>query len=211
MGTTEFRWNGPALVSSGNGGLALATATPRKAIDAATSRLMPARSSRALGFTNRSHYHSFTRIEDGVRQDFAIGDVVTFSKDAARQITQSWLRSDHLPLPSMSASSKSTKSRGKGKRKMKMEGEVKEAPVEDARATIDDGLEFGAMVGVIIDLFDDEENDMRVKVHWLIRPLYLFSTWQLGELEALLETRDLSLHDVRLLLLMSLSVPSRKT
>lgn len=60
---------------------------------------------------------------------------------------------------------RSTKGKGKGKMAQREE--------ENDDWIVDDGLQDSVKFGVIIDLFEDEMENMRVAIHWLARPRLL--------------------------------------
>lgn len=152
------------------------TSSPRKSLTSTNST--PLRSSRAKGLVNLSHYESIERTvteTDGTTtsEEFSIGDAVFLDPQAAKRV-------GHQPLLIGFKSAKSpSKKSAKGKSKS-----------NDAREAIDDGLNENAMIGLIIDIFENEREQPMIKVHWLYRPKLALATWVEGALEKLNTTID---------------------
>lgn len=140
---------------------ALSASSPQKS----KSNSTPNRSSRAKGLhKNLSHYYTIER-EDG--QQFSIGDAVFVEPKAAKRVVgpQAVL----IPMKALQSPTK----KGKGKR------------TADARDELDDGLAEDAVIGLIVDIFEDERERPMIRLHWLYRPKLALATWKEGALEQL--------------------------
>ena len=144
-------------------------------LDDAAAATTPSRSSRAKGNTNLQHYRGVQQRVQNARtgkvvcNQFHLGDGIIFSPS----LHSSGYVHNALLLETRSTPLPKKKKAAKGKK-------------NDQRAGLNaDGLEFGSMVGVIIDLYADEKNDMLVKVHWLYRPKVAMSGWTEGAFEGL--------------------------
>lgn len=144
---------------------ALSASSPQKS----TSTSTPNRSSRARGLLkNLSHYFTIERTtEDAHTEQFSVGDAVFIDPKAGKRV----VGPQAVLIPTKALQSPTKK--GKGKQK------------PDAREEIDDGLEENAMIGLIVDIFEDERERPMIKVHWLYRPTLALATWKEGALEQL--------------------------
>jgi hypothetical protein len=128
-----------------------------------------------------THYNAFTR-SDGVV--FRVGDAVQVWDGTDFAPSQIWLdpyktyhdestqsRARNAGKQAASGSKTSSKARNKGKAKMAQREEENEDWI------VNDGLEDPVKFGIVIDLFEDEQGNMKANIHWLARPrllCYLF-------------------------------------
>lgn len=161
------------------------------------SATTPSRSTRRSGFLNLTHYNAFTRSDGDV---FQVGDVVQVwdgtefapaqvwldpykslgvqSAQSARREEEQQRRASTTASTSASTGSPSRKTSAAGAASLraKRAGKHHAALVQREQEQvelIDDGLDDSVKFGIIIDLFEDEEENMRVAIHWLARPRLL--------------------------------------
>lgn len=163
--------------------------TPSKALSKPNT---PSRSTRRSGYLNLTHYNAFTR-SDGIK--FEVGDVVQIWEGVDYTPAQVWLdpyrrfggqsvqslRRQQAREQEAAAAGPSTSRLNSTtiptprKRARQGKGKIAQRAEEDDSEDWmpDDGLEDSVKFAVIIDLFEDEQENMRVGVHWLARPRLL--------------------------------------
>ena len=157
----------------------------------------PSRSTRRSGFLNLTHYNAFTRSDGAI---FQVGDVVQVwdgtefapaqiwldpykslgvqSAQSARREEEQHQRASMVAGTSASTSGASRRSApaGAASLRAKRAGKHHAALVQREQEQVelvDDGLDDSVKFGIIIDLFEDEEENMRAAIHWLARPRLL--------------------------------------
>lgn len=157
--------------------------TPSKALSKPNT---PSRSTRRSGYLNLTHYNAFTR-SDGIK--FEVGDVVRIWDGVEHTPAQVWLdpykrfggqsvqsarRQQAAEGPEAGPSSQRLTPRKKGRSGKGPANIAQRAQEDDSEDWMpDDGLEDAVKFAVIIDLFEDEQENMRIAVHWLARPRLL--------------------------------------
>lgn len=158
--------------------------TPSKALSKPNT---PSRSTRRSGYLNLTHYNAFTR-SDGVK--FEVGDVVQIWEGVEYTPAQVWLdpyrrfggqsvqalrRQQASEGPEAGPSTARLTPRKRTGRAGKGSANIAQRAQEDDTEDWlpDDGLEDAVKFAVIIDLFEDEQENMRIAVHWLARPRLL--------------------------------------
>lgn len=161
--------------------------TPSKALSKLNT---PSRSTRRSGYVNLTHYNAFTR-SDGIK--FEVGDVVKIWEGIDYTPSQVWLdpykRFGGQSVQSLRRAAAAARERdepeaGPSTSRLttprKRQGRTSKAHIaqradeDDSEDWIpDDGLEDTVKFAVIIDLFEDEQENMRVAIHWLARPRLL--------------------------------------
>jgi hypothetical protein len=163
--------------------------TPSRALNKPNT---PSRSTRRSGYLNLTHYNAFTR-SDGIT--FEVGDVIRVWEGVEFTPGQVWLdpykryglqseqaarrqQAAEAAEPQAGPSSARLTPRKRAVKTGKQASRIAQRRLEEEDDGSedwmpDDGMEDTAKFAIIIDLFEDEQDNMRVAVHWLARPRLL--------------------------------------
>lgn len=138
------------------------------------------RSSRSKGLTNLTHYYSCKRVnnDDELEETFTIGDAVVISEQAAKD---GRIVSQYLVTSKYNSTSPSKRTSPSKKRKRD----------DDVRHGLEDDLDHNQVVGLIIDIYTNEREQLRVKLHWLFRPKVALMLWDQGTFEDYVQQHNL--------------------